>query len=356
MTDTVRKGMPDTHISKDAFRERFRALFYDPAYAPMTDDVERLLAVAWDAYRASRKSPVTVRAGDEFADPNYQLSEQWLDARKAVQEAAARHNDPALPSNVLIINASPRNDHTCPGEMSKTFRLVRTAEDVFTEIPDFSPVILDLSRLTAEYGRQIYPCKACFSTSPVLCHWPCSCYPNHSLGQSLDWMNEIYPLWVAAHGIMIISPVHWYQAPSVLKLMIDRLVCADGGNPDPTRTHGKDAERAKQLEDGWPYPRHLAGRVFSIVTHGDAAGVGELRRSLTDWLTDMHLRPAGDTALIDRYIGYYKPYAISHEELDGDDAFFIEVRHAALALAEAVKRSRAGDRAPGADLPDPRPK
>ena len=73
-----------------------------------------------------------------------------------------------------------------------------------------------------------------------LCHWPCSCYPNHSLGQVQDWMNDIYPMWAAAHGIMILSPVNWYQSSSVLKLMIDRLVCADGGNPDPTTTHGKD--------------------------------------------------------------------------------------------------------------------
>ena len=81
-----------------------------------------------------------------------------------------------------------------------------------------------------------------------LCHWPCSCYPNHALGQTHDWMNEIYPRWVAAHGVMIVTPVNWYHVPSVLKLMIDRLVCADGGNPDPTTTHGKDAAQAKALE------------------------------------------------------------------------------------------------------------
>ena len=61
------------------------------------------------------------------------------------------------------------------------------------------------------------------------------------MGQIHDWMNELYPRWVAAHGVMIVTPVHWYQAPSVLKLMMDRLVCADGGNPDPTSTHGKEA-------------------------------------------------------------------------------------------------------------------
>ena len=37
-------------------------------------------------------------------------------------------------------------------------------------------------------------------------------------------MNDIYLLWVAAHGIMIVTPVNWYQPPSLVKLMMDRLV------------------------------------------------------------------------------------------------------------------------------------
>ena len=95
-------------------------------------------------------------------------------------------------------------------------------------------------------------------------------------------MNDIYPMWAAAHGIMIVCPVNWYQTPSVLKLMIDRLVCADGGNPDPTSTHGKDAALAKEIElAGWPYPRHLAGRVFSVVVHGDAAGAEAVQAALS---------------------------------------------------------------------------
>src|SRR5258708_20325438 len=101
-----------------------------------------------------------------------------------------------------------------------------------------------------------------------VCPWPCSCYPNHAMGQVNDWMADIYPRWVAAHGVMILCPVNWYQAPSTLKLMIDRLVCADGGNPDPTSTGGKDAERAKELElAGWPYPRHLARRALPSLGH-----------------------------------------------------------------------------------------
>lgn len=123
----------------------------------------------------------------------------------------------------------------------------------------------------------------------AFCHWPCSCYPNYSLGQTDDWMKEIHPLWVAAHGIMITTPVHWYQAPTALKAMIDRLVCADGGNPDPSSTHGKVAKEAKALElKGWPYPQHLA-----VAVHGDSIGAECLRRVLTDWLTDMALVSRG---------------------------------------------------------------
>jgi multimeric flavodoxin WrbA len=226
--------------------------------------------------------------------------------------------------------------------MSKTFRLASQAREEI-ESAGVECDLLDLSLLTAQYGRQILPCKACVSTAMPLCHWPCSCYPNHAMGQVVDWMNELYPRWVAAHGVMIVTPVYWYQAPSVLKLMMDRLVCADGGNPDPTTTHGKKVEEAKALElQGWAYPRHLAGRVFSVVVHGDTVGAATLRRSLTDWLTDMKLLPATPAGGLDRYIGYYEPYATSHDALDKDTAVQQETRNAAKALVEAVRLSRAG--------------
>ncbi len=90
--------------------------------------------------------------------------------------------------------------------------------------------LLDLSLLSSGSDRNIHPCKGCASTAMPLCHWPCNCCPNHPLGQTNDWMAEIYPLWVAAHAIVIVTPVYWYQSPSPLTLMIDRLVCADGGD------------------------------------------------------------------------------------------------------------------------------
>ncbi|MBC8023220.1 MAG: NAD(P)H-dependent oxidoreductase, partial [Burkholderiales bacterium] len=162
----------------------------------------------------------------------------------------------------------------------------------------------------------------------------------------------------AAHGVMIVTPVYWYGAPGGLKTMIDRLVCADGGNPDPTLTHGKDVEKAKELElAGWPYPKHLAGRAYGVVVHGDVAGIEETRRALSDWLDWMGLIDAGPMSRLDRYIGYYQPYATSHDELDKDTDMQEEVRNVARAVAIVVPELRTGKLLdPNANLSRPRAK
>jgi multimeric flavodoxin WrbA len=350
--------MPSVQITRQEFAKRVRDRFYDPAFDELKAEIEKIIDTAWEAYDDYRKSPRARPAGPGFADPSFELSIEWLETRRAIKEAEREQKNPESPSSVLLINGSSRSDQSCPGEMSKTFRLATIAREVFRNTPGIEVDLLDLSRLTSEYGRTIHPCKACVSTAMPLCHWPCSCYPNHALGQVNDWMAEIYPKWVAAHGVMIVCPVNWYQAPSTLKLMIDRLVCADGGNPDPTSTAGKDPKRAKALElAGWPYPRHLAGRVFSVVVHGDDAGAENLRRILTDWLSDIGLVPAGHKALLDRYVGYYRPYATSHDDLDRDVDFQEEVRNAARSLAQAVQALRRGEiERSDARLREPRPK
>ena len=353
----VRTGQGSTKLTREEFERRWMERFYDPAFGAASGDAERLVDIAWHAYDDYRKSPRTRKAGPGFANPDFDLPIEWLEVRDRLSAAYERQRQPGAPSRILLICGSPRTDDTCPGEMSKTFRLIEQARQVFEESAGYEVDLLDLSRLTSQYGRVIFPCKACVSTAMPLCHWPCSCYPNHAIGQVNDWMNDIYPRWVEAHGVMIVTPVHWYQAPSVLKLMMDRLVCADGGNPYPTTTNGKSAEKAKALElAGWPYPKHLTNRAFSIVTHGDAAGAEAVRRALQDWLTDMHLVPAGGAALVDRYVGYYEPYATSHDALDRDGAFVEEVRNAARTLMGAVARLRRGDAAPGDSLREPRPK
>lgn len=353
-----RKGMPPTKLSKAEFTQRYHAQFFDPSFNSLRSELDEICTVAWENYHDSRKSPITQKAGPGYANPAYDLSVEWQAASAAIATAQKQHDDGNLPPRVLLINGSSRSDHSCPGEMSKSYRMVEIARDVLEAEFSAKVDVLDLSTLSSEYGRNIHPCKACFSTAAPLCHWPCSCYPNHAMGQTQDWMAEIYPLWVAAHGVMIVTPVNWYQVSSPIKLMMDRLVCADGGNPDPTLTDGKDAGLAKKLElDGWNYPRHLAGRAFSVIVHGDVAGVENVRRSLSDWLKFMKLVPAGAASELDRYIGYWEPYATNHLALDRDRAMQDEVRNAARSLAAAVLQHRSGVcPEPGADLPEPRQK
>jgi len=354
----VRKGQGSVALTKAEFRARIGERFYDPAFDAVRPEMDAVIETAWDGYHRYRKSPRKRKAGRGFARPGFELPVEWLETRQRLLLAGKRQKDPASPSRILLICGAARSDQTCPGEMSKTFRLLTMARRIVERARRFETDVLDLSRLTSEYGRVIHPCKACVSTAMPLCNWPCSCYPNHAMGQVSDWMAEIYEKWAAAHGVMILTPVYWYGAPSPLKLMMDRLVCADGGNPDPTSTGGKNPEKAKRLElRGWHYPKHLAGRAFAVVVHGDAAGVDTLRRGITDWLIDMELVQAGASASIGRFVGFYKPYATSHEDLDADAGLHEEVRNAARSLIQMVRTIRGGrylppDRA----LRDPRPK
>jgi len=71
---------------------------------------------------------------------------------------------------------------------------------------------------------------------------------------------------------------------------------------------------------------------------------------------DLELVSAGAMALLDRYIGYYEPYATSHEALDKDEAFMEETRNVARTLLDAVTEMRQGRREPGSNLEAPRKK
>ena len=353
----IRRGQAPGHLTRAEFSVRFRASFIDPEFRAEDQAIARLEEIAWRAYVDGRKAPFTQKAGPGYVDPSYDLSVEWIATKQRISEAQLGWADPASPSRVLVICGSARNDGTCPGEMSKSFRLSGIARETL-EQADIQTDVLDLSLLTSEYGRNIYPCKGCVSTAMPLCHWPCSCYPNHALNQTNDWMAEIYERWTAAHAVLIVSPVYWYQSPSPLKLMMYRLVCADGGNPDPTSTSGKKAAKAKDLEmAGWDYPQHLAGRAYGLIVHGDVAGIEGSRRALSDWLDWMGFIDAGVQARLDRYIGYYDPYATSHDALDRDELVQEEARNVARAVAKSVVELRAGRlQAVQPKLSRPRPK
>ncbi len=101
----------------------------------------------------------------------------------------------------------------------------------------------------------------------------------------------------------------------------------------------------------------MAGRAYGLVVHGDVAGIEGQRRALSDWLDWMGLIDAGAASRLDRYIGYYRPYATSHDELDQDGAVRQEVRNVARAMVNCLPRLRRGElTVPARGIRDPRPK
>jgi hypothetical protein len=80
----VRKGMPSVELSREEFEKRYRSRFADPAFRPLQRELDAIVAAAWDGYINYRKSPDTRTAGPGFADPDYELSVDWLAAREAI--------------------------------------------------------------------------------------------------------------------------------------------------------------------------------------------------------------------------------------------------------------------------------
>lgn len=102
---TVRTGQGSTKLLQPEFERRYRAQFVDAAFEAALPEIERLTAIAWEAYDAGRKSPHTRKAGPGFADPEYELSLEWLETHAAIQEAQRRFEDSGGKSRILLISA-----------------------------------------------------------------------------------------------------------------------------------------------------------------------------------------------------------------------------------------------------------
>lgn len=217
----IRKGMPPVQLSREEFERRYRSRYADPVFRSLQRELDAITPLH-GMPTATRKAPVTRKAGAGSIPNTRFRSTGWPHVPPSSRRSAATTRSTRRHASLSSM-ARLAAGTTCPGEMSKSWRLVKLAELAMIEM-GFAVDLLDLSRTTSEFGKQIHPCKSCVSTSIALCHWPCSCYPNYALGQTDDWMNEIYPMWVAAHGILIVVPVNWYHAPSPFKSMMDQHV------------------------------------------------------------------------------------------------------------------------------------
>jgi NADPH-dependent FMN reductase len=190
-----RKGQAPAVLKRDEFHIEFRRSFFDPSFDAVQTEIAKVEQVAWENYINGNKAPITEKAGPEFAEPDYDLSVEWKSTRDKLIAAEDRQKDPSTKSRVLLICGSARNDGSCPGEISKTFRMIKLAAETL-EAGDIEVDLLDLSLLTSAYDRHIYPCKGCVSTAMPLCHWPCSCYPiTDSVRLMTGWPRSMKNGW-----------------------------------------------------------------------------------------------------------------------------------------------------------------
>jgi hypothetical protein len=174
------------------------------------------------------------------------------------------------PVRVLLIAGSDRRQYNCPGVDSKARALmIRMAERLPVEWE------IDVEDLGNVKGRsRIQSCNACVSTAMPLCVWPCNCYePGNKDEPDLMWDLDLYARLDLADAWAIIGPVNWYGPSSNLKLMFDRLVCANGGNPREDLIDHKDPELAMKLETSPDWEElsanHLEGRTAAFFCYSD---------------------------------------------------------------------------------------
>ncbi len=126
---TYCKGQVSGGVTRVAFRARYLERFSDPRFLVEAAAIERSEEIAWRNYRDARKAPFTEPAGEGYVDPNYELSTEWKSTRRRLLDAAERQRDIAGPLRLLVVCASPRNDGTRPGEVSKTWRHAQIVGD-----------------------------------------------------------------------------------------------------------------------------------------------------------------------------------------------------------------------------------
>lgn len=205
------------------------------------------------------------------------------------------------PLRVLILAGSNRRQYNCPGVDGKARTLAWRLAD---RLPGEWEI--DLEDLGNVYGRaRIQSCNACVSTSMALCVWPCNCYEAGNTSEpDLMWDLDLYARLDLADAWAIIGPVNWYAPSSNLKLMFDRLVCMNGGNPCEDLIDHKDPEKAMALERSPEWAQlslnHLDGRTAAFFCYGDGGG---------DELDD-----SGRPKIL-RHPAYFDP---AHEPFDND--------------------------------------
>jgi len=177
--------------------------------------------------------------------------------------------------NIIIFQGSPRKINSCANQVPKTQKIAEYLIEKWSVFSNLELIDLSVGNTT------IQPCKACISTSNGMhCHWKCTCYKKGSVkSPDLMYESDIYDKLEKCDGFLVLTPIHWYSVSSQVKLMFDRLVCAnqtitkEQANDIFGKGNIKNSELTGRAELSGKYKNllknHLEGKWAAFYAHGD---------------------------------------------------------------------------------------
>jgi len=146
---------------------------------------------------------------------------------------------------VLGINGSPHKDGKCSFLLNFALAAARISGSETKSIN--------------LYDFNLSPCIGCVSKDPLSCRYPCVLK---------DDGKKIYDLILSSDGIILATPIYWFDVPGVVKNLIDRLTALE----NMIAIDGKS----------W-----LEGKVVGIIAVGNDSGAIHLISTLLTTLNDM---------------------------------------------------------------------
>jgi hypothetical protein len=215
------------------------------------------LGIRSSVYDMSHK---TVRMGDKDYPRSSSLQIVKADSVARFTDLIGFLGEKAVRLSAILRRPEPHRKRNCGAGTNRNYGRVLSCE------PDGVEPVYDITvESSHEFVAELVPVHNC------------NCYEKNSkLEPDLMWDLNMYARLDLADAWAIIGPINWYAPTTNLKLMFDRLVCMNGGNPQEDLIEHKNAELAMKLEHSPQWEElsinHLEGRSAGFFCYGDGGG------------------------------------------------------------------------------------
>ena len=151
---SVRKGMPSVQLDQQEFKRRYLTRFYDPAFDALKPEIDRIADVAWKSYEDYNKSSAHPESRSRLRRSELRSRRRMAGgARSDRRRPQRQHEDPQAPRASCWSTARRAASTPAPARCRRPGGWSTMAREAIEQSCGFEVDILDLSRLTSEYGR-----------------------------------------------------------------------------------------------------------------------------------------------------------------------------------------------------------